>query len=262
MVVASAITITKVNLFKDYFNNYATKTSEEKFGARHLSSEHVSLINSIAAEMGITEPIEIRKMNSAALRTFGYCNAFVYFPSILNLIPIEKPFMFFSEGFFEDLSPEEQRFLIGHELVHAKERHLIYTSLIVFLVMLTTLCFAWYIFKNRIFRNAIAQNFPKLTHQTISIINIVLIWVWIQIVSSLTYAINMAYRRKIEREADCTSLAILNSHEGGLKMIERWKTFSVPNSGKLNNILGCHPTHEERKIFCLNNKAAITKEKR
>ena len=116
------------NLIFLYLNDYAIQAAEEQFGSQHLAPAQEEKILSIAHEMGITEPFTIRKMNRFAIAFGGYHNAFAYFPALLHFIPLSnKPFLFISEGFFEDLTLDEQRFLIGHELTHIQENHTLYS---------------------------------------------------------------------------------------------------------------------------------------
>jgi len=57
----------------------------------------------------------------------------------------------------------------------------------------------------------------------------------------------------MEREADCRSMSILKSYDGGIKLIDRWtKEFGVQerNCG----LFADHPSCLERKKCCLEFK--------
>lgn len=85
------------------------------FGEEKLSQINELKIQKIVQDMGMSEySIEIRKMNNFALAHTGRDNALVL--PFLN-------YLFISEDFFEELTEQEQRFLIGHELMHIYSNH-------------------------------------------------------------------------------------------------------------------------------------------
>lgn len=227
---------------------YACKQTGQMFGTRPLAPQQEKKIKAVAYKMNIQEPIVIRKANSSALLKFGYHNAFAYFPALFFVIPTKAPaHLFISEGFFEDLSEEEQFFLIGHELMHIKEHHTKYITL-AYLLLLSAFLLLWWHTKKWLklfFRKYIH---PKRFSFALKTLQAILLYIFIA-VPSLTC---LAYRRHIERVADIQSMKILQSHNGALKLIDRWQNeYHLPENKLLFGLLSNHPLHEERKSYCL-----------
>ena len=233
--------------FFQYLDNYAIRAAQVQLGCSRLQSEQEEKIKSIALKMGIKKPLIIRKMNTQALLQYGYYNAFVYFYKLFNVIPIStQPFVFVSEGFLEDISTEEQLFIIGHELVHAQQQHRLYLDFIFYmvLVVLFVVCF--------LLRNPLYLFFSKyLSFEFIR-------YAWV-----LLFALGMfansyafyAYLRAIEREADAESIAQLHSYDGGIKLIDRWvRDFRMPLHNQGLDWFIDHPSHFERKTYFLSCK--------
>ncbi|MFA6066761.1 MAG: M48 family metalloprotease [Candidatus Babeliaceae bacterium] len=234
--------IAKNNFIQEKIDTYAIRNAEKSFGSQPVAQNLEEKIRAIAREMGVTEPIIIRKMSQTALSVYGYCNAFAYFPSFFNIIPISnKIFLFISEGFLEDLSPEEQRFLIGHEMVHVKKHHTQYLNLALCLLFIILMLLSAYIHKR------IAHYY--VTHKWhASAFAYMLVFMCI-LITQLTC---LAYRRTIEREADHCSLSALNSYEGGIKLAERWeKEYKHPSVNSYFGLFADHPACGERKLYCL-----------
>lgn len=247
VILIGGITLNK-EAISQQINAQALITAQQQFGALHVAPEQEEKINHIAREMGISYPIIIRKMNQAALAMFGYHNAFAYIPQLCNLIPTgATPFIFISEGFFEDLSPEEQRFLIGHELIHINEGHLNYLQLSLLLLFLLLAGGAWIVRKQ--IKKSIQNKTPAIYHRYImAFITCVLLWPC-GLITSLTA---LAYRRHIERDADCRSLEMLCSYEGCLKIADRWQDeLKVAAHNPYFGLTSDHPSCAERKAYCL-----------
>jgi Zn-dependent protease with chaperone function len=232
------------NYLGQMINAYVAQATEKELGSQSLNSDQEAKIKNIAVEIGITEPIIIRKMNQKAMITFGYHNAFAYFPLLLTFIPTNSsPYLFISEGFLEDLSPEEQRFLIGHEMVHIKERHTLYLNLVLYSLFLLLAALAYFLTK-RIQRLAQGLQYQKYIMGGAS-------GVLVFICLSITNIIGLAYRKHIEKVADCQSLKILKSYEGCTKLVTRWqKEFNLPAHNPCYGLFSDHPSCEERKLYC------------
>jgi Zn-dependent protease with chaperone function len=252
--ILSFVAYMKYDDIRSSLDNYASRKAQEQFGARSLAPEQEEKIASLAREMGITESITIRTMNHAALSLFGYYNAFAYFFVFLDLIPIStKPFLFISEGFFEDLTPEEQRFLIGHELIHVQERHTLYLNLVIYLLWALLLCGAVLVRKYlvRVIKNSRLTKHQRYLPAAVSVLLIVAS-------TQIPALISSAYRRHIEREADIRSLQILHSFDGCTKLLQRWqKDFNVDTHNPFFSILSDHPSCSERNAYCLALKDTI-----
>ena len=229
-------------------NGYAIKSAEDTFGSKLLAPEQEEMINAIARRVGVTQYVVIRKMNHHALSMMGYYNAFVIFPSIFNCIPIgDVPFLFVSEGFFEDLSSEERLFLIGHEMVHVREQHTRYFNLIQYLLLFLICCLIYFL-HIRITRvqKRIGSTFGK------HLLNVIVLVTGISCFMAFVI-IGLAYRRHIEWVADEESLKILKSYEGCMKLLNRWdKEFKMPHHNDYWGMFSSHPSLHERRVYCLD----------
>lgn len=226
----------------DYVNNYGIAMIEEQFGSARLAPEQEALILSIAQEMGITRKIEIRKMNSTALNIFGYHNAFVIFPAACNWLMsvCSVPVLYASASFFEDITLAEQRFLIGHELIHAREGHCRFEGIIrlVSCVLIMTLAVALGIHLVNLFLNPYWSILSAL---------LVFLGFW------GVHLVSLHYRRQIEYQADLGSFQLLHSYDGFLGLNQRWqKEFGHPkHNSAYFGLLADHPSCHEREQICL-----------
>lgn len=222
-----------------YIQSYAISTTEAMFGGQSLTQEQEHKIRKIAQKLGITQTINIRKMNAQSLQQFGYHNAFAYFPRFLNIVPLgDHAFMYISEGFFEDLNSDEQDFLIGHELVHIKYEHTKYSPIICFVLFILITLGVW----------LLRKKYAVLRYWTASI-GLWLMLMWIMNVGYLSY------RRHIEHEADIHSLERLETHTGMLKIIERWmREYKTPLHNNYYGIFSDHPSVSERRTYCLESQ--------
>ncbi len=226
----------------------AIKTTQIAFGSMPLKPEQEQFVKSIADEIGIANKLIIRKMNHNALAQFGYHNAFAYNPQLYSLFPIESvSFLFISEGFFEDLSLEEQRFLIGHEMIHIKHGHLNYLIMCLLLFFAILVFFAWQI-RKRI--KLIVQCWVSYRYQ-IYVMRMVT-FVLLCVCNIGTSGADFAYRRYIEKEADCVSMQLLNSYDGCMKLTERWhKECKLALHNPYFGLTSDHPSCAERQAYCL-----------
>lgn len=239
--VLAVIMCLRIPLFSRALNQYAQHSMQEYYGAAPVSPMYETKILEIAKEMGIGKPIIIRKMNTTSMGIMGYYNAFAAFYLFLHIFPlVDTPFLFISEGFFEDLSESEQRFLIGHELTHIKEEHTRYLSLSMLLFFI--LFFA-------LLRSGVIKInlYVPLHHRK---------WIkWFLNISTayvcflVTYSGACIYRRHIEWQADMSSLVQLQTREGGIKLVERWqRDFNMPTQA---DFFSGHPTCAERRKYLL-----------
>lgn len=232
---------------------YAQNSMEEYYGSSAISPIYEDKITEIAKSMGITQPIIIRKMNTNALLTMGYYNAFATFHLFCSYFPlIDTPFLFISEGFFEDLPEEEQRFLIGHELTHIKGHHTRYLNLCAALFFITFLVFLRFFFKNRYLSPLMSAYIPAHYHSlTRRLLNVCGIWLCFL----TTYIGICTYRKHIEWQADTYSLAHLQSHEGGIKLMERWqRDYYMAAVNPCWGLFSDHPTCFERRTYFIEHK--------
>jgi len=236
------------NFLGRQLNSYAVSSTQELFGSQSLASEQEDKIRIIATKMSVSAPFLVRRMNHAALSSFGYHNAFAYFPSLLTFIPIgNQPFLFVSEGFFEDLSFEEQEFLIGHEIAHIKEQHTRCLHLMMYSFELLLFLIGWIIFSRYIkpfIKRRCADNY-RIAFLTSSLC------ILVSICALIPTLIQNAYLRHIERVADHESLTTLNSYAGCIKLINRWqKEWNLPSHNLYLGLFADHPSCHERKTYC------------
>jgi Zn-dependent protease with chaperone function len=239
--------------FSDAINRYAIRITEETWGGKKLAPEYEKKIIVIAGKLNAPIPL-IRKMNHVALQVFGYHNAFAYFPCILCAIPLgNQPFLYMSEGFFEDLSPQEQEFLIGHELIHIKERHTRYLNLTLWILFFCLLATAYFLI--RLFKNTKHLWLPA-AYRAIFIRSISVILVLSCI--AIPELVESAYRKHIEKVADIASLQVLNSYDGFIQLMDRWKReFKMEEHNKWGGIFADHPSLSERKEYCLKRQNTL-----
>jgi Zn-dependent protease with chaperone function len=228
-------------------SSYATRNAEQLFGATPLAPAQEEKIRSIAQEMEITQPFTVKRMNQQALATFGYHNAFAHIPLIWNFFPTRStPILFISEGFFEDLSPEEQRFLIGHELVHIQERHTEYLPLAQ-LTLLLLLIVLWGLLRKK-FLLHLTQAKNSYYDIALGIILGLLLVIFLNIPNLAA----LDYRRHIEWEADRISLQALNSYDGCIRFMDRLECeYHVPSHNPYFGLISDHPSCSERKNYCI-----------
>lgn len=239
LLLLTGLASLQIPLISQKIQSYAISSTEEQMGGQMLAPAQEQKIKDIAQKMDITQIINIRKMNAQALQQFGYHNAFAYFPRFAYILPLgDQAFMYISEGFFEDLSPEEQDFLIGHELMHIKEEHTKYAPLIHILLMILISLVVWILRKK--------YNFLRYWIVTIAL--------WLALIWVLNFG-QLAYRRYIERVADIQSVECLGTHNGLLKIVERWlREYKMQLHNNYYGIFADHPSVAERKAYCLESQ--------
>lgn len=223
-----------------YLQNYTATSAQTKFGKQRLAEQYEQMIRSIADRMGIQEQFTVRKMNTYSTQVMGYHNAFALQPLLFGFIPVGlSPFMFVSEGFFEDLSQQEQEFLIGHELIHIERAHVRYFNLIYYLLLVIVIA-VWFLLRRKI-RSMCGKKvwlYPVAT------------FIMLFCCSDALNVAGLAYKRSIEYEADSTSVALLNSYDGGMALIKRWqKEFRMPLHNDWWGLFSDHPSCHERIAY-------------
>ncbi len=228
--------------------NYATTHLCQSLGDTAPSKEIEEKITALAHTMGVTEKIMIKKMGVAAMRIYGYHNAFACYPTLLfGVITFNKPHIFISEGFFEDLSPEEQCFIIGHELAHIQKHHILYLNLVVGILETLMLIFWWLVLVKYI--KTLAQRFNPANQKTVRFTLMIISFV---ICLGIPTMLELAYRRHIEKDADITCVQTLHCADGAIKAFARWgRECNLPLHNNYYGIFSDHPSHFERKNYCL-----------
>jgi Zn-dependent protease with chaperone function len=236
--------LSRVSRLRNYLDSYGLSLVQEQFGSLPLNPEHEAFILGLIQELGIQEKIILYKTNSTGLCLLGPHNAFVIHPHLSQIFPISnQAIMYVSQGMFEDLTPAERRFLIGHELIHARDHHLVFSDFILLLALILSLVLCGFL--------ANYMNNHNLWHENVRVV-VILSLVLLSTVG--TRVIYMGYRRYLENVADSESLKLLNSYEGFFAINERWqKKFGVPKHNRsCFGLFSDHPSCHEREQNCLN----------
>lgn len=231
------VNLINTNFFLKYIDKYFKFSCLDSIGSKKLKEEINNLILDIKNEMNIKENIYLRKMNSTGMKTYGYFNAIACFPLFLKYIPINKPYIFVNESFFECLSLQEKRFLIGHELIHIRDKHAYYSAIIFNFAFLISL--------------AAIFNFNLISR------NNLLIYISIISLGFLNKLFEASYKRYNEIMADILSMDILDSQAGCLKLIHRWKKdFDMKEdyNSLYERLFSDHPSLNERIKIAKNKK--------
>lgn len=229
---------------RSYVVTYAMQQVEEAYGNQSVEEKTEIFIRRVAQELGIHEPIELRKFHAHGLQRYGYYNAIAAFPAIFYLFPLDKPCIFISTGFMEGLSSDEQRFLIGHELMHIKEKHPYYL-LICYVLLAMFLVLAWSFF---------GLPFLRLFGRRTTFSNKILMGFFMSGYLIIFFFGNMFYltsMRYNEYRADSESMKILKTFDGCCSLINRWKKdFNLPDNYAFNDFFSTHPSCYKRIDNC------------
>ena len=197
-----------------------------QYGTEPLEPAHEAFIQSIIQELGITKKIIIRKMSRLGITLYGRKNACALFDR----------YLFVGESFFKELSEEEKRFLIGHELAHLMRNHALTRSVMLF----SLLCISG------IISTALAlklQSTYRLS-RTPSIITGILAFAFFNRIGSIG---NMMLSRHQEKEADFISVSHLQTAQGGITFLTKASAHNPYDYSKwLTRLLVSHPSPEER----------------
>lgn len=201
------------------------------YGTESVQPEHEAFIRSIMTDLGYTRPLIIRKMNRYAMSIFSRTNAFVWLDC----------YLFVGESFFKELSVEEQRFLIGHELAHGMYYH---TTTILLVTLAAKLIAAGVGIATARKLHALEVNPPLAC--ALGLI------VCIAIEAAGTFGTKMIERRN-EITADYISATRLNAKDGGIAFLKTAERYNVYDYSKLlNRLLEGHPSPAQR-IALLEN---------
>ena len=206
-----------------------------QFGTEQLAPEKEKLIRSIMQEMGIIKNIEIRKMNRHGMTTFGLYNAFAYLDS----------YLFFSEHFFTKLNTEEQRFLIGHELMHIEQRYVYKQSTVIWGNYFANVALCWYAYQ--------LLNKKRLSSKMQRPL-IIGLHVALNIINKLN---ELRRARYFEQDADKESAIRLKCAQGGISFLKKMKqlTDDFPLQGNYDystwwkRLWANHPNNEKREKY-------------
>ena len=211
----------------------------QQFGTNLASSTNQQFIKNIQHEVGMDNyTVDIRKMNENAVSQLGYMNAYMFEISDFHGI------LYISEQWFNELSVEEKRFVIGHEFGHLFYGHY----------------------------PAVKQTGETIIHNIVGYLDSVesnnqcvhknkLKEIGYDNLQSL---LNQALIRSFEHDADIFAIEKLNCKKGGWEVCERWQvrdilqhmaviaTEGAPK--KYDNKLPCccfdtHPLHHARIIY-------------
>lgn len=197
-----------------------------QYGTEPLEPEHEAFIRGIIQELGITKKIIIRKMSRLGIALYRRKNACALFDR----------YLFVGESFFKELSEEEKRFLIGHELAHLMRNHILIRSVVFFSLL----------FISGIISAALAlklQSTYRLSRTT-SIITGILAFAFFNRIGNIG---NMMLSRHQEKEADFISVSRLQSSQGGITFLTKASAHDPYDYSKWSTrLLASHPSPQER----------------
>ncbi len=200
------------------------------YGTQPLAKDQREFVESIMQEMGIRKPIDMRMANWRAKAIWGRNNA----------IAIYDRYLFISDSFFDELTKEEQRFLIGHELSHIKFYH--NSKQLSIWILLLILVFFLYGKINKILRPPISRRIIRIP--------VGLFCLWMLLIGR--QMISATLSRVCERQADMESVRCLDCPKGGIKFIERLEQVNhiVPRKNQFQKVMApwiaTHPSNQER----------------
>lgn len=243
--IAIVFSINKISFVKNLIIGRCRIQLEDQYGSFKASDSLNKKVSDLSQKIGVDSNLEVRKMNYKALQSLGYYNAFITNPIFLSIFPVDDLYLYASQSFVEDLTEQEQDFLLGHELVHAKYKDSFYKH---FFLILSILIFA-YIFYNFGYLGFRYKNFNS---EVLRWSLILLSFVFFALIGELFFH---RYEKNLEVRADCFSLAKLNTYDGAFKMMERWsKDFKMNDHHDWWGLFATHPSLSERKIYCLDLK--------
>lgn len=196
--------------------SFSVNTYLEKwYGHENVSDSTQELVTTIAKEMGITDAIIVKKMNANTYASYGWHNAIVLGNHV-----------FISETFLHKLTPEEQRFLIGHELIHLRDKHVI-TLLILRGIALGLSAFGVYTSRRS------GYSWAKTAALALGLVT--------------ATNIGCSYiSRYNEKQADCLSVQMLHTAHDGISFLQKMQAISKEASVLYTMMYGTHPLLSQR----------------
>lgn len=225
--------------------NYLEKQAQAKafscLGSVKAPEEISKRINDLALKIGFDRPVDVYKFSINGLRVYGYHNAIALNPTYFMFI-FNKPTIYISTGFFEDLDIDEQDFILTHELYHLKENHLVKIFILGIILDLIIFILVFLIAYFLIFRR-FGRSKKGFAWALTAFLFLVM--------GLVGQGLELWHRRFIEREADIKAISYLGTDSGLKKFLERClKDFKVPDENRYYGIMSDHPGCSERKEYC------------
>lgn len=201
------------------------------FGKEGLKPDNKQKVQRIVEELEMSHfMVEARAMNDFAFSHTGRGNALV-FPGM--------SYLFIDEEFFEELTQDEQRFLIGHELMHIYRLHGI--KRLVFLSSVIVACFA---LADRLNEIDIEKLITSPMGQKLSSVATVTLPIMLMILGILA-----TYRLSRSQELDADSKVVQKLGKkaiaGGLSLLQRYESCD-DEKFDFKALLSYQPTIKER----------------
>lgn len=227
-------------------------------GELPLDPEMEALVKEVIAELNIPggDQIRIRRMSRLSMLSMGKKNAFVVD------IPGLPKYMFISEKFFRKLTKDEQRAIIGHELMHLKYRHVPKKIAFALGGGITIIIGAYIAYK------WLAESYKgtSIDQTTTNIFNECLFGVF-----GIFGLSRAALSRLYEYQADEEAVKALGSYDGAISAFEKLKkyedkiVYELPEviqqaiNNPMNKVFATHPPTADRiaKIQQLKEAAEI-----
>lgn len=222
------------NIFVRAKDRLAT-SFKDMFHMEPMSVENEEKIRVTIKKFGMENyHIKIYKMNSYMIRQFGRNNAFV--APWLGTI-------FVGENFFNELSSNEQEFIIGHELMHMYYSHVIKQNACAFGTYLTSLYITHLILTQSKIKEKVFQKTGNIGLISVDIANIAMSAVLAKVVSQ-------KLSRVFEAQADRESAKRLggNGIKAGIGLFKKSLRLYGNNKPKniVDKIFSSHPSNYER----------------
>lgn len=199
---------------------------DQEYGTNPVSLANQQFIKNILHEVGMDNfTIDVRRMNDNAIQENGYMNLFMFVKSALHGI------LFISEQWFDQLSLDEKRFLVGHELGHLFHGH-----------SSTTQEKGETIISKIVNYLTFAESKSACSHMTeLKKIGF----------SPLKDILNKTLERNEEYEADRFAIERLNCKKGALEVCQRWQKSAAATAPEHahDSSCGCfgiHPKMSQR----------------
>lgn len=220
-------------------------------GTLKLKPEDEKFVRDIIDELGMSQDIRVYKGGSVFNKTFGENNACA--------ISGCNQYIFIGEKLLTQLTDEEKRFLIGHELMHLYHDHLEKREYLNLASYASVLASTAAVYKFRKTYDAENSNSPiktlvfdeskknigftkmswnrELLYKTSLLLP--------AIVSTGNHLLSMYVYRKQESEADRDSVKKLNCANGGIAFLERAKKIEQQSNAKIHKVPEYLSTHPE-----------------
>lgn len=216
--------------------------TQKLYGVDNISEKNETNIRKIAEQMGISQNFTIKQM----FRGFSGKNKDIYAFTFGRHI-------FINEKLFERLSPEQQRFVIGHELSHLVEEHsykrVVHATAYSALVGIDF--FSLYFHRKRF------KNVDSKLKKLLIVASAASVWLVNLVLKDYLLALNSVLMHNQEFEADALAVKKLKVQDGGLSFFD---LLMQKRESDLSS--HSHPSISERKQYIQSGDARFVESKK